>query len=97
MTTAIPSKLVEMARARRVIPFIGSGFSASLNLPDWESLLTKLAEDIDSPIPHTDVRALCNNDNPLQIAEYYLLISDGRVGPLRPCLGSSALLHLTTT
>ncbi len=88
MASSIPSKLVEMARARRVIPFVGAGFSASLNVPDWDSLLAKLAEDIESAVPHSDVRHFCNND-PLQIAEYYLLISDGRVGPLRHAISTA--------
>lgn len=88
MRAPVPTKLVEMTKARRVIPFIGAGFSASLNLPDWDSLLLKLAKDIDSPIPHETVKELCNND-PLQIAEYYLLISDGRVGPLRHAISTA--------
>lgn len=84
----LPTKLVMMARARRLIPFIGAGFSAPLNLPDWDTLLRKLAEDIDSPISYDAVKAYCNNDM-LQIAEYYLLISDGRVGPMRHAISAA--------
>ncbi len=91
--TEIPPKLLEMARARRVIPFIGAGFSTTLNLPDWDSLLSRLAEEIVSPISYEEVKAHCNADM-LQIAEYYLLISDGRIGPMRHAI--STALQITT-
>lgn len=71
-----------MIRDRRVIPFLGSGFSASLNLPDWDTLLSKIAEEVEDDIPFLKVKAFCNAD-PLQIAEYYFLKSDRSIGPIR--------------
>ena len=78
----IPPKLVAMLKARRVIPFLGAGFSSGLNLPDWDTLLAKLSDEIEGSLPYSEIKKFCNGDN-LEIAEYYFLISDHRIGPLR--------------
>ena len=91
----IPLELVEMLTARRVIPFIGAGFSRAHGLPMWDDMLRKVAEDVDSPVPFADVQDACNSD-PLQIAEYLLLIAPGKhIGPLRQSL--SEQLRLTSS
>ena len=77
-----PSDLVQMIRARRVIPFVGAGFSAALNLPSWESLLRRISEEIEDDLGFDEVQRYCNNDQ-LQIAEYYLLKCDKSIGPMR--------------
>jgi len=64
--------LVYMLKARRVIPFIGAGFSASLNFPEWDGLLSRLADDIEGALPYNEVKNFCNGDF-LQIAPYHLL------------------------
>ncbi len=84
----IPDDLVAMLKARRVIPFIGAGFSGSLNLPGWETLLERIAEEVEDNLTFKQVQEYCNNDN-LQIAEYYLLKSDRSIGPLRHTIARS--------
>ena len=78
----IPDELADMLRKRRVIPFIGAGFSSILGLPDWDTLLARVAEEVQSPLKFEDVHRDCQGD-PLQIAEYYYLMSDRSIGPLR--------------
>jgi hypothetical protein len=78
----IPDDLIAALTARRVIPFIGAGFSAGLNLPGWEDLLKKIAEEVEDSLTFEEVNEYCRGDN-LQIAEYYLLKSDRSIGPLR--------------
>ena len=84
----IPSELIEMLSSQRLIPFIGAGFSAGLNLPDWENLLRKLSDDIEGSLPYDELKKFCNND-PLQIAEYYYLKSDNNIGPLRHVISNA--------
>jgi hypothetical protein len=66
----IPDELADMLRKRRVIPFIGAGFSSILGLPDWNTLLARVAEEVPAPLTYEQVKEDCQN-NPLQIAEYY--------------------------
>ncbi len=54
-----------------------------------------MAEDLDGSLPYQEVKKLCNGDY-LQIAEYYFLASDHRIGPLRHTI-SSALQNNTNT
>jgi NAD-dependent SIR2 family protein deacetylase len=51
MDVQIPDDLVALVAERRVIPFIGAGFSAALDLPDWASLLGRLAEETEGVLP----------------------------------------------
>ena len=78
----LPTELIEMVRTRRVIPFLGAGFSAPLNLPDWDTLLSKIASEIEDDLPYEEVKKFCNSDF-LQIAEYYFIKSDRSIGPIR--------------
>lgn len=84
----IPEELALMLRQRRLIPFIGSGFSSLLGLPDWNNLLARVAKEIPAPLSFDQVTQDCQGD-PLQIAEYYYLISDRSVGPLRFAIGKA--------
>jgi hypothetical protein len=84
----IPDELADMLRKRRVIPFIGAGFSSVLGLPDWNTLLSRVAEEIQAPLKFEKVKEDCQGD-PLQIAEYYFLISDRSIGPLRFAIGKA--------
>lgn len=85
---SIPDELADMLRKRRVIPFIGAGFSSILGLPDWNTLLSRVAEEVRAPLTFEQVKEDCQN-NPLQIAEYYFLISDRSIGPLRFAIGKA--------
>lgn len=67
---------------RRVIPFVGAGFSSTVGLPDWDQLLAKLANETEGSLPYEDLKRHTRGDN-LQIAEYLYLKSDQRIGPLR--------------
>ncbi|MEK4971644.1 SIR2 family protein [Niallia sp. FSL R7-0648] len=80
----IPTELIEMIKSRKVIPFIGAGFSSPLNLPEWEDLLREIARDVeeDYKITYEEVKEYCQG-NPLEIAEYYLIKSNKNIGPLR--------------
>ena len=79
---SIPSELNNMILSRRVIPFIGAGFSTQLDMPNWEQLLSKLSCDIENSLPYEEVKKYCNGDL-LQVAEYYFLLSDKNIGPIR--------------
>ena len=95
MAYIIPTELIEMVAQKRVIPFLGAGFSRALNFPDWTELLRDIASNIDSHLTFDDVQSLCHGD-PLQIAEYYYLKSDRNIGPLRHSI-SKALSNLDNT
>lgn len=91
---AIPPELIAMLQDRRVIPFIGAGFSSSMGLPGWEHLLERVASEVDDSLAYSQVRDMCNGDV-LQIAEYLFLKADKNIGPLRQ--GLSTLLHPTAS
>jgi len=78
---AIPDELLQLLAQRRVIPFIGAGFSSTRALPGWNDMLERLAADIDSPLRFDEIHKACRGD-PLQIAEYLFLISGGTIGPI---------------
>src|SRR6185295_18982593 len=87
MPTAIPEALARMARERRVIPFVGAGFSSGLGLPGWSDLLENVAEhlrisDTDPQLSYAELHESPNGD-PLRIAEYLYLRAGSAVGPLR--------------
>jgi hypothetical protein len=95
----IPDDLVDLLRQRRVIPFIGAGFSAVHDVPTWESLLGDLAHeiqesaDVDPVLDFKEISEACGKDN-LQIAEYLYLIAGESIGPIRHGL-SNALRSAT--
>jgi hypothetical protein len=82
VVTRPPAELVDLVRERRVIPFVGAGFSVALGLPSWSELLAKLSAETEGSLSYGELDALTNSD-PLQIAEYLYLKSDARIGPLR--------------
>jgi hypothetical protein len=88
MVASIPDELVGLVSERRVIPFIGAGFSLALNLPDWDQLLARLAEETDESMPYEELKQHTSGDF-LQVAEYLYLKSDERIGPLRHVIEKS--------
>lgn len=78
----IPTDLIELVRQRRVIPFVGAGFSAQLGAPNWDSLLREIAAEVACDLSYDQIKNYCNADN-LQIAEYFFLKCDRSIGPLR--------------
>ena len=85
MTSAnihIPQDLIDLLKQRRVIPFVGAGFSLWHGLPNWDELLKSVSTEI-TDIPEYDtIKRFCNDDH-LQIAEYLYIKSDKSIGPLR--------------
>lgn len=79
---SIPDELTEFAAERRLIPFIGAGFSGSHSLPTWDELLKSLAEDLVPDFDYNELSAQCGNDY-LQIAEYLYLKAGASIGPIR--------------
>jgi SIR2-like domain len=90
----IPDDLAQLLTQRRIIPFIGAGFSAVHSVPTWEDLLRSLAEeiqttaDIQPVLSFDEIAEACGNDN-LQIAEYLYLIAGESIGPLRHGLSTA--------
>src|SRR5258708_22562682 len=82
LSLEIPQELVSAMSARRVIPFIGAGFSSALDFPTWDTLLERLAHDLDDSLTYKEIHDLCNGDR-LQVAEYYFLKCDKSIGPIR--------------
>ncbi len=78
----IPDELVSMVAENRVIPFVGSGFSAALGFPTWNELLRRVSEGMDNELPYEDIYNSANGD-PLQIAEYLYIKSFKSIGPIR--------------
>jgi len=78
----IPEELVALAAERRLIPFVGAGFSASLGLPSWQSMLRTVCEKADGALDFDDLLAATNGDL-LQVAEYLYLKHDKQIGPIR--------------
>lgn len=73
----VPEHLFESAKHKRMIPFIGAGFSASLKLPTWSQLIDIVSKEIGMD---PEVAKLYGDF--LQIAEYYHLTHSG-IGELR--------------
>ena len=76
-----------MVQERRLIPFLGAGFSVSHALPDWDALLRVVAKDLrieetDPKLTYEDLQQLGDGDF-LRIAEYLFLRAGSSIGPLR--------------
>ena len=69
--------LRQLVKQKKVIPFIGAGFSMPLGLPSWQTLIDFMATELGY-----DPRVFSIEGNALQLAEYYLLIR-GHIGELR--------------
>lgn len=93
----IPPELIRMISKRKVIPFIGAGFSKPANLPDWKGLIEKIAYEqeqqcfcqkdnpVNVKVPYDKVRQSCLDDH-LRIAEYYYIKNEKNIGPIRHSL-----------
>lgn len=80
-----PEELVSLVQERRIIPFIGAGFSAGLGLPEWEGMLRLLASQTEDVLPFDEILEYAGHDL-LQVAEYLYLKSDRHIGPIRHAL-----------
>lgn len=96
----IPDDLVAMVAERRLIPFVGAGFSSVQGLPGWEALLSHVTAEVQATseaqdrLTYDEIRRACDGDH-LRVAEYLHLISGGSIGPVRHaisnCLRSDVL------
>ena len=68
--------LKSLQQQNRLIPFVGSGLSEPLGLPDWSKLIDFIADQLDY-----DPEVFKLNGTGLQLADYYVAIN--RIGPLR--------------
>jgi hypothetical protein len=87
-----------MVSERRLIPFLGAGFSASHDLPDWDALLQRVAKDLridatDPKMSYEELRRLGDGDF-LRMAEYLYLRAGSAIGPLRYSMTNA--LHTDT-
>ncbi len=92
LVVVIPDELVALTAERRLIPFVGAGFSAALNLPSWESILRDLCLRIEGALSFDELSEATGGDY-LQIAEYLFLKSDRHIGPIRHQLERSLAAH----
>lgn len=88
----IPRELVALAAERRLIPFVGAGFSAALNLPTWETMLRELCSRTEGSMSFDEL-SLATGKDYLQIAEYLFLKNDRQIGPIRRQLERSLGNH----
>lgn len=70
-------ELAEAIRNKKVILFAGAGLSMNLGLPSFNSLIGKLAEELDF-----DPELFYMSGDYLILAEYYYQVK-GKLGPLR--------------
>lgn len=73
----VSNRLKGLRQQGRLIPFVGSGLSKPLGLPDWSALIDFIAEQLDY-----DPEVFKLNGTELQLAEYYVAIKRS-IGPLR--------------
>lgn len=78
MEDEIIIRLRSLIKEKKLIPFIGTGFSATLKFPSWQDLIKSLAEKLDFD---EDVFMQSGNSNFLQLAEYYQIKNSiGKLG-----------------
>lgn len=85
----IPAALVKDLQDRKVIPFVGAGFSRACGYPGWSQLLKSIVEGFkdEHGLSTEEILRLGNND-PLRIAEFLFILKDRRIGPLRRAIES---------
>lgn len=88
----VPQELIALASERRLIPFVGAGFSSALKLPSWESMLRALCGRVEGSLPFDELAKSTGGDF-LQIAEYLFLKCDRQIGPIRHQLEKSLSHH----
>jgi hypothetical protein len=82
-----------MVAERRLIPFLGAGFSAVQGLPGWEALLRHVSAEVQETsesqerLTYEEIREACDGDH-LRVAEYLHLISGGSIGPVRHAISN---------
>jgi hypothetical protein len=67
MIDQFPEEILKAAIGRRLVPFIGAGFSWYYNYPSWSDLLNGVANDLKLGIDKEDL----NGKDPLQVAESF--------------------------
>jgi hypothetical protein len=70
--------LRELRRSGRLIPFIGAGLSMRFGLPSWNQLMRMVAEKLE-----WDADVFLDSGNPMQLAQYFVSVHNGNIGPLR--------------
>src|SRR6185437_8330440 len=70
-------RLLEAARARRLVLFVGAGVSEHLSLPSWDGLTDQVASQLGF-----EPAIFRSHGGPLELFEYYSL-EQGSLGPLR--------------
>jgi len=75
---ALIDEIKKLSDDKRLIPFIGAGFSIPLGLPSWNDLIKDLAKQLDWD-PAVFMQS--GNNNYLQLAEYYVIKKS--IGELR--------------
>jgi hypothetical protein len=87
MAVRIPNELFSLVHERRVIPFVGAGFSMGLGLPGWAGLLRQVAQDLNvsETEPSIDFDQIYEDasEDFLRVAEYLYLRAGSNIGPLR--------------
>jgi len=77
------SVLQKAYKEEKLMLFLGAGVSSALALPNWDELISIIAEKLD--YDPSVFKALANN-NPLILAEYYYIKKGKRFGRLRTIL-----------
>lgn len=85
-TYELPPALVRMASERRLIPFVGAGFSAAVGLPGWRDMLRSACDVLEDGPDFDTIERSCGG-NLLQAAEYLFIASGNHIGPLRQRIG----------
>ncbi len=80
--TLVPDQLLQIVRERRLVPFVGAGFSIVAGFPGWFGLLQEISAEIAPTEDFNAVLKSCSND-PLKVAEFLLVRSGGNIGPIR--------------
>ncbi len=68
----LPIHLINAAKNQKLIPFIGAGFSVTLKLPSWSSLISEIATELGF-----DPEILNSYGDYVQIAEYMYIQNNG--------------------
>lgn len=76
--TGIDRELVELIIEKRVIPFIGAGFSKTCGFPSWKQLIEQLLKKF-----NVDLNGINDKTDFHRIAEYLKIKNGGSIGPLR--------------
>src|ERR1044071_8869339 len=84
--STIVSKLRDLLRDRKLIPFVGAGLSMRFGLPSWNALVKTLGEDMG-----WDPAVFVSQGNALQLAEFYVLKNS--IGKLRSLMDKAFVVE----